>query len=387
MQTYCVYCETPFIENQGSKEHVILNSFGGKKITRNVCCNSCNVRLGIEVDKVTSEEYSFFLTMLGTVSGTGRPAPTQKAAFMFAGRPFNISPSGKVSGPGRIDVTSVSPTEEMVQVQASSVEEAQVLLASFLQGKGKTIDDLKDRIVRETSAPIPTLNRGMEIGGFEQCRSFTKMMINYAASCMSPPRLRGGAFNRAFAFINGSDQDFDGAVLDGITAFPESPRISSINHRVFFFSSFEKGTALGLLELFGSFRFSAVLSDTWDGPDISCGYAIDPKTSQWEEKFVEPPDQLHDTVEQHQWHPEIAKNMLTPLLQKIAEDQTGEYISTTVASCFAEVGVDLSGNIPITEEQIRQFSSLVAYKLAHQICRLPYEREIEVPKGFLDSIN
>ena len=91
----CIYCESEeFESDRGSKEHVILSSLGGRKGSKNICCQACNNKYGTEIDEDLSKELSFFSTMLDITTGRNKSAPTHQRIVSHSGKDYNINSGG-----------------------------------------------------------------------------------------------------------------------------------------------------------------------------------------------------------------------------------------------------------------------------------------------------
>lgn len=62
----CFLCEKKFPENQGSDEHILLKSLGGKLKSKNLLCASCNNKLGHDGDNEVYEQFKSFAGILQT---------------------------------------------------------------------------------------------------------------------------------------------------------------------------------------------------------------------------------------------------------------------------------------------------------------------------------
>lgn len=274
----CIYCqENSFDPGKGSEEHAILSSLGGRKASRNICCEECNNRLGDEIDKPFSEEYAFFSTMLGITTGRNKEAPTHRAAVEHDGLAYDLKSGGAYKlSKALVSLEDQPDGTSCVSITAGSEEQALALIEQVLKKFGKTIDDFQSIEAKSVKSYLPTEHKRLALGGILQFRAVAKMLLTYLATLVSPERLRSESFRAVTAFINGCDNEFSGANIGSRVMLPDDPRISDINHRAFIFASNEKHLVVGVLELFGNINYSVELTSTWDGPDISKVYVIDP---------------------------------------------------------------------------------------------------------------
>lgn len=272
----CIYCqENSFDPGKGSEEHAILSSLGGRKASRNICCEECNNRLGDEIDKPFSEEYAFFSTMLGITTGRNKEAPTHRAAVEHDGLAYDLKSGGAYKlSKALVSLEDQPDGTSCVSITAGSEEQALALIEQVLKKFGKTIDDFQSIEAKSVKSYLPTEHKRLALGGILQFRAVAKMLLTYLATLVSPERLRSESFRAVTAFINGCDNEFSGANIGSRVMLPDDPRISDINHRAFIFASNEKHLVVGVLELFGNINYSVELTSTWDGPDISKVYVM-----------------------------------------------------------------------------------------------------------------
>jgi hypothetical protein len=274
----CIYCqEESFDLGKGSEEHAILSSLGGRKASRNICCQECNNRLGDEIDKPFSEEYAFFSTMFDITTGRNKDAPTQKEATEHDGLTFDRKPGGQF----RLSKSTVSLDDRpdgtsSISIVAASEQQALSLIENVLKRYGKSIDDFQSIEAKSIKSYIPTQQQKLSLGGATQFRAVAKMLLTYLATRINPERLRSRAFEQVIAYIDGRNDSFSGTALGAGVPIHDIPRLSEISHRAIIMASREKRLTIGVLELFGNIRYTVELSSNWDGPDMAIAYSIDP---------------------------------------------------------------------------------------------------------------
>lgn len=277
----CIYCKTGrFNAGKGSKEHAILSSFGGQKLSRNICCEKCNNRLGKSIDDGISSRLSIISTLLNIKTGRNKSAPIQINVVKFGGESYNLLPTGEMLR-GKVEQQwKTESGKTMFHIVANTEEQALKIIEGQLKSRGKSLADVEVGTVTKVS------QYGAEIGESfsfyeNDLRAVAKMALTMLATKISPNRLRSTAFTDVIDYINGSDLNVEDIVFsDTNTVFPEQYKVSDINHRIFIYSSKSEHLCIALVELYGGFRFSIVLSRAWSGPDISCCYVIDPVSTE-----------------------------------------------------------------------------------------------------------
>ena len=308
----CIYCnKSKFSLGKGSKEHAILSSLGGRKLSQNVCCEDCNNRLGKSIDDELSNKLSPISTLLNIKTGRNKSAPAQINAVKLNNESYNLLPTGEMLRNGvQKEFTKVEGVTSF-RIIANNKEQAMKVLEGQLKSQNKSLKDVKDRTITEVSQYGAQIS--FTISFIENdLRSITKMALTMLATKVSPHRLRDKAFFNVVNYINGNNND-DIALSDTNSEFPSEHKLSDINHRIFIYASKEENICIALVELYGCFRFSVLLSKEWCGPDIACCYAIDPITTEKLDCDIPERTNLNFILLNRGCHQEKAIRQLEPL--------------------------------------------------------------------------
>lgn len=219
----CLYCEHGEFEiGKGSEEHVILSSLGGKKASKNICCQICNNELGDKIDKVLSEEFSFVSNLINIKTGRNKPVKPIKNAGVMNGQEFELRPGGtphfsKVKFDKTVNKNTIEAT-----ISARTPEEALKLMEQFAKSNGKTLDDIQNSNVKIISNyDIPQVSGTLNLGGELFFRSVAKMMLTYLATLCNHTRLRDGSFKNVISYIIGESKDNIKLSFDYNNEFPD----------------------------------------------------------------------------------------------------------------------------------------------------------------------
>lgn len=318
----CIYCSTGhFQPGEGSKEHAILSSLGGRKLSRNICCEPCNNRLGKDIDDGLSTELSIVSTLLNIKTGRNKSAPIQHDVVKLDGESYNLLPTGEMLK-GKIKKPlqwNTDAGKTRFQVEANTKEKALKIVEGKLKSVGKSLHDVEVATVTD----VYTYGALIEHTFFfneDNLRSIAKMALTMTATKVSPSRLRSSDFNDVVDYINGSEVNAEDIVFaDTNSHFPEKYKVSNINHRLFLYSSKKEKLCLALVELFGGFRFSVLLSRSWSGPDISCCYVIDPVSTDKLDVEIEVNNKLQEIIDARGCVQSKAIKQLYPLFDYIHE--------------------------------------------------------------------
>jgi hypothetical protein len=377
----CIYCEkNSFDVGKGSEEHAILSSLGGRKASRNVCCQSCNNRLGDEIDKPFAEEYAYFSTMLDITTGRNKGAPTHNGAVENAGLAFDLKPGGgfklsksAVSLADRPDGTS------SIAITAGSEQQALSLIESVLKRYGKSIDDFQSLEATSVRSYLPTQLKRLSLGGSAQFRAVAKMLLTYLATQVNPERLRGGAFDQVIAYIDGRNDEFAGISLGSRVLLPEISKHSDVDHQAIIITSQEKKLAIGVLELFGNIRYTIELSSAWDGPDIAKVYSIDPVEKISDERELKI-DLSSALAGYDSYVPETTSIVagVEAIVRTFQERQSNQRIAS-IAEAAVERHMVGKGDV-VTKEMIGNVSSEVAREFVRFLQRIDSEETVDLKK-------
>lgn len=265
---------------KGSKEHAILSSLGGRKLSQNICCEDCNNRLGKSIDDGLSNNLSPISTQLNIKTGRNKKAPTQINAVKLGDESYNLLPTGEMLRSGVQKEFNKSEGVTSFRIIANNKEQALKVLEGQLKAKGKSLNDVKDGIITEVSQYGAQISHTFSFTE-NDLRSIAKMALTMLATKISPERLRDKAFVNVVNYINGNDEYADDIVFsDTNTELPSEHKLSDINHRIFIYASQEENLCIALVELYGGFKFSVLLSREWCGPNLACCYVIDPITTE-----------------------------------------------------------------------------------------------------------
>jgi hypothetical protein len=377
LEISCIYCPNEsFEKGKGSLEHVILSSLGGRKSSRNICCESCNNRLGKEIDESLGEGLSFFSTMLDITTGRNKPAPTQKMIAEHKGKEFDIHSGGLIKfSKNDVEINEADGKAE-ISISANSEEEVLKILSGVLKKYDKTIDDFTDLEAKSVKSYVPSIRQRIYLGGEEQLRSIAKTALTYLATFVAPERLRTGDFQSVIQYINekGTENNF---VSFSTAPFPLLDQVDpEIKHRLIVAASDENKKANAVLELYGNIRFFITLTDQWSGPSISKLYTIDPVTKQSEEAESSHSEEIFNLSHEDSVDNEGFKRAIGNVIQCFQDRQMNEIISQITNKTIEKHMVGKGDYI--TEEMLSSVASEVALEFTRVMHRIDTEEAIDL---------
>ncbi|WP_157352219.1 HNH endonuclease [Aliarcobacter butzleri] len=379
----CVYCTNEFIEGKGSFEHVVLSSLGGRKGSRNICCEECNSRLGTEIDKTVADTFSLYSNMLGIRTGRNKEAAVIKNIVKIGDSSYDMLPQGKFElSKNDVKVQDIDKHKKIL-INAKNEDEAKKILKNIMSNQLK----IDPKSVKHLAATVsktypPIIQSEIKFGGEEQYRSYAKTILTYLSTVVNPERLRENNFKDIIDYINGVAHKNKYPVLyNGALSLPLHPKISNISHRVFIHASNTKNKVIGILEIFGSIKVSCILSNEWKYEDISKVYVIDPVTSQALNEDISLSDSLiNECINMKMMLDDSSINYLkkdfSKLMQEIVSRQHDSRINEHI-NIAMEKFLHKEGEF-ITEESIFKLSNYLANEFVNDLYRINSKEDYEL---------
>lgn len=262
-----------------------------------------------------------------------------------------------------------------ITVSARDLDEAKKLLEQQLQSFGKSVKNFKfNEIVesREYPGAIPVT---FDLGLVSQHRSIAKSALTYLATTISPERLRSGCFSKVIEYIFGGKEELR---LTTITKadFPSTPNISEVQHRVLISASEHKKYVIGLIELFGNIRFKVVLTDSWDGPDLQKGYAVNPLNGEQVEQvgMVNLSDD-HWSGERSKFNEDAYKDMMSKVFKSAYDHHVELERNRIISEVTKDFCKEFDGQ-DFTDKLNMELSSRIGKAIANSVYRVDENRRL-----------
>ncbi|NIH19345.1 HNH endonuclease [Morganella morganii] len=272
----CALCDIEITEENDTKEHIIPNAIGGRRKIKKFICKNCNNISGNDWESALAKQLNPLCLFFGISRERGE-SPSQ--LFETTGGDklkLNLDGSMDIEKP-LYSETLMEPIDSVkIQIKARSISEAKRMLLG-LKRKYPRIDlnKLIKNAKSEQSYCPDMLKFHFSFGGQEAGRSIVKSALALAVSSGIPEEICIEAKN----YLRNKDSE----ACFGY--FYESDLIKNRPEGIPFHCVSIKGCCktkqvIGYVEYFGVQRVVLCLSDSYEGPDISDTYAINPITGE-----------------------------------------------------------------------------------------------------------
>lgn len=272
----CFICNNIIGLENNSKEHVIPNSIGGRKIVKNFICIDCNNVTGETWDFELFEQLAPFCTMFGIERQRGEVAPLKVKTL--SGKDYIQFNDGTFQLLRPTFFTQVLEDKKIeISIQARTEKEAVQILKGIAKKHNlldSNIESIKNEIVIKDSYLNEPIGHSISFGGEKAGRSVVKTALALAFDAGINPFECETAINY---LINNGEACF-GYYYE--TDLVENREVGSPLHCIKIQADSRTKKILGYVEYFGCMRMVLSLSDNYQGVTKEAVYAIDPMKGQ-----------------------------------------------------------------------------------------------------------
>lgn len=385
MKGRCTFCEELL---DGSEEHILLSAIGGRKRSRRVICGGHNNELGSTIDRALTDQLAFCSNALAIRTGRNEEAPTVRGLQTTDGVRVDLAPGGRPVQKAKIEDVSIGENRRQIRITANSEEQLRDLALTYMKKYGPGHDLMQNSTIEQViTPPSAPIDLRFQIGGPEPFRSVAKMGLLLLASETGTDAVRLPNMSGIRTFITtGGDstafvrQDYATCILRP-PAFAVLPEHA---HCICALTSVETGVAVAHVELFGTFRFTVLLSEAWRGPEVALFYGVDPITG--EDFEVRTTDKPSLSVGEFHALPSSTDEALKPrirrLFKMISERQSDVVMEAIAAQAIAEVfTADRRGTVITADDRARLANLMASLFVAHQH-RIPYRKQLDLRRVF-----
>lgn len=265
----CFMCDLEIVRENASREHVILNSIGGRLKDSGILCKSCNSKLGTDSDAELARQLNFYAhtLMIERENGETQPVVMTRPS---SGESYRIDKYGKPSlKDPKIDIKK-NGNELFVNIVARDQKEFDQIIAG-LKRKYPEADweDLRGKTVYHEEQLNEQLHINLVVGGKLALQSVLKSAVDYYFHC---GHSREYVLSAIEALKNGTEGFVEPVVLE--------ERIydlvdHEVSHCIYLVGDSRRKILFCYIEFFNVVSFFVKLNDDYEGPDISDSYVFD----------------------------------------------------------------------------------------------------------------
>lgn len=272
----CALCDETITSQNDTKEHLIPNAIGGRKKIKGFICESCNNSSGKDWDSELAKQLNPLSLFFGISRERGE-VPSQ--LFETTGGDnlkLNVDGSMDIEKPIYNETPMESGVGVRIQIRARSMPEAKRMLQGA-QRKYPQIDlnNVLENAIPQSSYCPDMLHFNFSFGGHEAGRSIVKSALALAVSSGIPAE----ACTEATNYLKNDEAEACFGYFyekDLITNRPKGIPLHCVSIK----GCSKTKQMIGYVEYFGVQRVILCLSSTYEGPDISDTYAINPITGE-----------------------------------------------------------------------------------------------------------
>ena len=200
---HCLFCPRELSDRE-KREHILLNSLGGKATTRTVNCTSCNEIFGRGIDDELSTGVAVIRNYLELPSGDGKPPPTLSINDPTHG-PIHLLPGGRPQK--KLLDFNVDSAGDEVRINLSAGRLDQLREAIRHAAKKLKLDErvvlqiiMEDGVI-DSSIFLDQPLHPISLGSDGSCRSMAKMLLVLLGSRVGSDLVRKFAISKSSAYV------------------------------------------------------------------------------------------------------------------------------------------------------------------------------------------
>jgi len=271
---HCALCDVLLTPESNSREHLLPNGIGGRKMVRNVFCMACNNRTGSAWDADLTKQLNLLNLLFAIKRDRGN---VQAEDFITAsGQEVRVHPEGHLTFFPQEPVRTQTEEGLRVQTRVGTEREAKRFLSGMKRRYAKLDieEPMRNLEVELTYLADPILTQ-LSLGGPTAGRSFVKSAYALAVASGIPPTTCIEA--RAYLLADDGVPCFDYFYKrDLVTNRPQE----RVFHCVAVQGDPATGQLIGYVELYSTWRMVICLSSQYTGHAFENSYAVDPSSGE-----------------------------------------------------------------------------------------------------------
>ncbi|HEU0037528.1 MAG TPA: HNH endonuclease [Kofleriaceae bacterium] len=375
MAGLCTFCDNPL---DGSEEHIVHSAIGGRKTSTRIVCGFHNNLFGRTIDRTLTDQLAVIGNLLGIRTGRNQPPATIRGLETLDGQRVDLEPGGRLVMPRSIVRDEPADGRNDISISSNTVARVRELTAQYMRRfPGRRLENATVvESIEPTCRPV-RIDGG--VGGEETHRAVAKIAILMLASELGTEAMRGPSTIAIRRFVLDGADSADFVRMDYGTPFPDVAELGSFPthaHRVAVFADPISRVACGFIELFGTFRYTVLVSDAWDGSALALIYAVDPIAArQAQARVVRSAPLTADRFRAIASSSADGQPRLERLWQVIDERVRDQRITRVIHEVFAEMFPPERTEPPTVEERARAAREITARFMAEQL-GIPYTRSL-----------
>ena len=268
-------CGNRLTDETSSKEHVILNSIGGRKRVTGFICNSCNSRTGAIWDAELARQLNPLSLVLGIDRQSGE-VPSQ-AFPTSSGGEVKLHPGGRMTIAKPSHEVTIDGTNTQIRIHARTMREMRSLVdgmrRKYPRLQTRTLDDLMSTAKPAMHYKSDWIGINLDFGGKDAGRSVVKSAVALTYDAGIDPNGCDIALNY---LLNEAAEPCFGYFYDIDRDLVINRPVGKPFHCVCVKGDPGTETILGYIELYSLHRMVLCLSESYLGRPFTHVYAIDP---------------------------------------------------------------------------------------------------------------
>ena len=275
----CWLCDKELTE---TKEHIIPESMGGKKVVRGFICRDCNSKTGHDWDVAVTEFESWKFHLLSDLKINPQQGKPIRGNMPDTGMNVFIDSGIQIRLGFNAPVKTQLETDDVLyrfSCDPSRVDDLFASMNRLLQRKGKdpmTRDEFDARVEHHVT-PQPVVHFTLRMDTPMYYRSVVKTAVAMAFSLGINPVDCGNAVR----YLRDETLGEEGVVTLPGTSLKGTIDDWTDHHAVTIFGFPDARMLIGEVLYFGNVAGLVILSDSYDGPTIVAGHAISLRTGEY----------------------------------------------------------------------------------------------------------
>lgn len=353
----CYICDMKISQQNKSKEHIFLNSIGGKLCSYNLICQTCNSNFGNNIDAELSEQLNYLANLLNISRDRGKPRDIVSTE-MTTERKIIIQPGGKPMLARPSVQKEETGNKIKFSITARNKKEFRGILKS-LKRKYPHFDIENANAIEHEELPEHPLLIKTSIGGSNSFRSICKTAINFYIL-----NNRNKEYIKHLIPYIKNEMSLDAAYF----YYPDNDIIFSRNdheilHSIIIIGNKKSKVLYAYIEFFNTYKFVVLMSENYLEGDMTLSYfydVISRKEIDKEFNLNISKDRLSSIVKDKALYMKEIKKSFEKVMQIVGKVQMDNLIKKIAENAIENSLKNYPNESVITQQMISELASEVA---------------------------